>query len=102
MRSLKGKYTAELKEEAVKLSLQSNESRSIIADELGIKRSTLYTWISRAMQERVEAPKTSKINSSKYQELEQENQRLRAQLKRAQQESDILKKAAAYFASQGL
>lgn len=102
MTKSKVNYPKEFKEEAVKLALQSTEPKSIIADELGVKRNTLYNWISKAMQEKVELPKTNKINSSKYQALEQENRSLRTQLKRAQQERDILKKAAAYFASQEL
>lgn len=99
MTKSKVNYPKEFKEEAIKLALQSTEPKSIIADELGVKRNTLYNWISKAMQEKIELPK---INSSKYQALEQENRSLRAQLKRAQQERDILKKAAAYFASQEL
>lgn len=54
------------------------------------------------MQEKISLLKTSKTNSAKYQALEQENRSLRSQLKRAQQERDILKKATAYFASQEL
>lgn len=102
MTKIKGNYSAEFKEEAVRLALQSNEAKSIIAEELGIRRSTLYSWINKEMQERVGVTKTSRINSVKYQDLEQENRRLRTELKRTQQERDILKKAAAYFASQEL
>ena len=102
MTKIKESYSAEFKEEAVRLALQSNEAKSLIAEELGIRRSTLYSWIKQSMQERVGVTKSSRMHSSKYQELEQENRRLRAQLKRTQQERDILKKAAAYFASQEL
>ena len=53
------------------------------------------------MQERVDLPKTKNQNITvKYQNLEEENQALRAKIKRIEQERDILKKAAAYFASQ--
>jgi transposase len=37
-----------------------------------------------------------------YQDLERENKRLTKELKRAEMEREILKKAAAYFASQEL
>lgn len=102
MTKVKVKYAKEFREEAVKLALQSKEPKSIIADELGVKRNTLYNWISKAMQEKVGSPRTHGSNSTKYHDLEQENRSLRAQLKRTQQERDILKKAAAYFANQEL
>ena len=55
------------------------------------------------MQERIDLPKTKNQNISvKYQNLEEENRALRAKIKRIEQERDILKKAAAYFASQDL
>lgn len=55
------------------------------------------------MQERVDFPKTKNQNITvKYQNLEEENRALRAKIKRIEQERDILKKAAAYFASQDL
>ena len=43
--------------------------------------------------------KTPTGASHHYQELLIENQRLRRELKRAEQEREILKKATAYFAS---
>ena len=50
---------------------------------------------------------TNKISAKnkpnhRYQELERENLQLKKELKRAEMERDILKKAAAYFASQEL
>lgn len=39
---------------------------------------------------------------SRYQELIDENQKLKKSLKQAEQEREILKKAAAYFASQNM
>ena len=52
------------------------------------------------MQERADLSETK--NHVKYQNLEEEKRALRAKIKRIQQERDILKKAAAYFASQDL
>ena len=43
---------------------------------------------------------STQAGKSKIKELESEVQALRRDLKRARQERDILKKAAAYFASQ--
>ena len=94
------KYTSEFKLEAVRLALSSDQSTAMTAKNLGIKTNTLYTWVSKAMQDKTNLPKSPKINNVKYQELEQENRNLKTKLKRAEQERDILKKAAAYFASQ--
>jgi len=97
------KYSSEFRKEAVRLALQTEQPKAVIADELGININTLYTWIQKAMQERIDLPKTKNQNISvKYQNLEEENRALRAKIKRIEQERDILKKAAAYFASQDL
>ena len=95
-------YTSEFKREAVKLAQSSDKPNATIALELGIKPNTLYNWISLAMKDNVSTPSKSAKPSHRYQELEKENRQLRRDLKRAQQERDILKKAAAYFASQEL
>ena len=96
-------YTSEFRREAVKLARSSDRPTSHIAAELGIKANTLYNWISRAMKHKT-APIASTEPKSKhsYQELERENKRLTKELKRAEMEREILKKAAAYFASQEL
>jgi len=52
------KYTSEFRKEAVRLALQTDQPKAVIADELGINRNTLYTWIQKEMQERVDLPKT--------------------------------------------
>jgi transposase-like protein len=46
------KYTPKFKKEAVKLALQAEYSKAVIANEVGINRNTLYIWIQKAMQER--------------------------------------------------
>ncbi len=74
----------------VRLALQTEQPKAVIADELGINRNTLYTWIQKAMQERVDLPKTKNQNISvKYQNFEEENRTLRAKIKRIEQERDI-------------
>ncbi len=100
--SSRTKYTSEFRSEAVKLALSSDQPSATIARDLGIKKSTLYNWISKAMQDKADLPKSPRPTNIKCQELEQENRDLKAKLKRAEQERDILKKAAAYFASQEL
>lgn len=41
------KYTSEFRKEAVKLALQAEQPKAVIADELGVNRNTLYTWIQK-------------------------------------------------------
>ena len=38
-------YSTEFKDSAVKLALESDQSFAQIARELGVKKSTLYTWV---------------------------------------------------------
>lgn len=96
-------YTSEFRREAVKLAQSSNKPTNQIAQELGVKAKTLYSWIATAMKEKTShARKTEPKSKHHYQELEHENKQLKKELKRAQMERDILKKAAAYFASQEL
>ena len=40
-------YTAEFKESAVKLAVESDQSVTKIAEELGVNKNTLHTWISK-------------------------------------------------------
>lgn len=40
-------YTSEFKESAIKLALEGDKSIAQTAVDLGIKKSTLYTWIHK-------------------------------------------------------
>ena len=65
---------------------------------LHVKYKTLSSWISKAMSQ---PPKDAKIDyQSHYQQLLTENNELKKKLKKTEVEREILKKAAAYFASQ--
>jgi len=92
------KYTDEFKREAVKLAQSADKPVKQIAGELGIKYKTLNYWVRTAIMPVTEI-KTPTGASHHYQELLIENQRLRRELKRAEHEREILKKATAYFAS---
>ena len=96
---IKSIYTAEFKEEAVKLSQSTEKPISLIAKELGLKPNTLYNWISRAMKNKLSPDKRSpKANAkNKYTAMEKELKSLKKDLKRTEMERDILKKAIAYF-----
>ena len=94
------RYTKEFKDEAVKLCLQPDANRQEIADNLGVKYKTICSWISKAM---LSSPKDIKIDyKTQYQQLSSENTALKKKLKQAETEREILKKAAAYFAKQGV
>ena len=94
------RYTKEFKEEAVKLCLQEGVNRREISDNLGVKYKTICNWISKAMSN---PPKDIKIDyKTQYQKLSSENADLKKNLKQAETEREILKKAAVYFASQNL
>lgn len=95
-------YTSEFKREAVKLAQSSGKPISQIAAEMGIKANTLYNWVYISMKKQKPLSKAKQPATHRYKELEQENKRLQKELKRAKMERDILKKAAAYFASQEL
>ncbi len=85
-------YTEEFKESSIKLALDSDQPISQIAKELGMHETTLYGWIAKKQN------KSQKGVLKKDEDFE-ELQRLRKENHRLKQERDILKKAAAYFAS---
>jgi transposase len=85
-------YTLEFKKSSAELAITSDQSISQTAKDLGIKETTLYTWVSKYYpNERLKLPE----KSADHLEL----LRLRKEITRLKQERDILKKAAAYFAS---
>jgi transposase len=88
-------YSAEFKESAVKQANESELSVSETARNLGINVNTLHNWIQKYTRP-VEAEKTKRGDAHLYDELA----RLKKEVSRLTQERDILKKAAAYFASE--
>ncbi len=84
------KYTDEFKREAVKLAQSADKPVKQIAGELGIKYKTLNYWVRTAIIPVTEIKATGA--SHHYQELLIENQRLRRELKRTEQEREILRK----------
>ena len=88
----KKSYTAEFRESAVKLAIESKVSFAETARELGINGNTLHTWIKKYSR-----PKdiiTGRTDEHLYDELK----RLKKENARLKEERDLLKKAAAYFA----
>ncbi len=93
----KRRHTREFKLEAVRLLDQSAQPASEIALQLGIKRTLLYRWRD-AVRTKGEAAFGG--SGRRLATPEDELIRLRRELKRVQEERDILKKAAAYFAKE--
>ena len=98
MGNKKNVYTNDFKDEAVKMALSSELSMSQVAKNLGIQYKTLHSWIKKNM------PKSMDVQDgkNKVKALEEENKALKNKLKRTVMERELLKKAAAYFASQKL
>ena len=87
-------FSEEFKESAMQLALNSDQSVSQVARELGISIGTLHNWLyKRRIQESED--QVPKVKES----LEDENKRLRKELARVKEEREILKKATAYFSN---
>ena len=90
-------YTAEFKESAVKLAVESDQPVTETASELGVNVNTLHTWIGK--YHRPKAPERAKKNDE---HLYDELKRLRKEVARLKEEHAILKKAASFFARESL
>ena len=88
------RYTSEFKAEAIKQVVERGHGVVDVAKRLGVSDKSLYGWLRQARQT------GSKPTGDDA--LRTENMRLKAELKRAIEERDILKKAAAYFAKEAL
>ena len=86
------KYSAEFREQAVRLVIDTSRPIAGVARELGIIEGTLGNWVNTYRREHVgEEPQLSVSDRVRLKELERENRELRMQ-------AEFLKKAAAYFA----
>jgi transposase len=88
-------YSAEFKAEAVKKIADNSGNISATAKQLGIAMQTLSNWQNKANQGKLLG--TEQYDPELIAVLE-ENKRLKRQLKVAEEEREILKKATAYFA----
>ena len=86
------RYPDEFKIEAVKQVVDRGHSVADVAGRLGMTTHSLYAWIKKFGPDSVE-------HNAKTED-QAEIRRLKKELKRAIEERDILKKAAAYFANQ--
>jgi|SRR6185312_113527 len=89
------KYDASFKEEVLKM-VSSGRSVSEIAQALGIGENLVYRW-KKADKASRSGDRGDSGNSSQHHDLFLENERLKAELRRTEQERDILKKAVGIF-----
>ena len=85
------RYPSEFKAEAVKQVSERGHGVVDVAKRLGMSDKSLYLWARLAKHQRG-------VSNSENASLKAEVSRLKAELKRANEERDILKKAATYFA----
>jgi len=94
-----GRYTKELREEAVKLVTEGQMSVDQAAVQLSLPKSTLGNWVKAH-----KAGKLGKIGKTyrPLTDIEIELARTKKELAEVKMEREILKKAAAYFAKESL
>ncbi|CAO5183410.1 transposase [Frankia sp. AiPs1] len=74
----RGKFSAEFKEEAVRMVIETSRAISDVARELGILEGTLGTWVATYRRARAdEAPPPTADESARLRELERQNRELR-------------------------
>ncbi len=88
----KQRYSPEFKEEAVRQVTEKGHSVQEVAARLGVSSHSLYKWVKAV------SPNKDERRSDELLDAKKEILKLRAELRRVQEERDILKKAAAYFA----
>ncbi|SJM37946.1 Transposase [Psychrobacter pasteurii] len=91
------RYSEEFKAEAVKAIENNGGNVSATARQLGLPMQTLANWQRKANQGKLKG--TKQYDPELVSALE-EIKRLKRELKTAQEEREILKKATAYFANE--
>lgn len=102
----KTKFTKEFKLETLKLANQPSTCIASLARDLGIRRNMIYKWRVELNKKQEKAfkrtadDKTTPHHQATHTGLLKKNKKLERDLKLAQMEVEILKKAQAFFASQ--
>ena len=86
------RFTPKFKEEAVRQITGRGYSVADVSERLGVSQHSLYKWI-RSIKPDASGHQAQDLLGARTEIL-----RLKAQLKRTEEERDILKKAARYFA----
>ena len=86
-------YSAEYRDEAVKLVTENARPIAEVARELGINPGTLGNWVNKYRKEHPASEELGISERARLRELERENRELRL-------EREFLKEAAAFFAKE--
>jgi transposase len=86
------RFTPEFKEEAVRQIVERGYTVAEVSDRLGVSSHSLYQWVKSVKPDKTEKQAAELIDAKS------EILKLRAELQRTEEERDILKKAARYFA----
>ena len=87
------RYTPEFKDEAVRQVTERGYRIAEVAQRLGVSTNSLHKWV-KAVKPSKNDEQIAELHDAKKEIL-----KLRGELRRVQEERDILKKAARYFAS---
>ena len=88
------RFPPEFKDEAVREIVERGYKVTEVSERLGVSAHSLYKWVKAVKPDKKEQS-TAELVEAKSEVL-----KLRAQLRRTEEERDILKKAARYFAAQ--
>ena len=88
------RYTPEFKDEAVRQVTERGYSVADISKRLGVSVHSLYKWVNAVK------PGKSEEQAEELAIAKREILKLRAEMRRLEEERDSLKKAARYFASE--
>jgi transposase len=91
------RFSEEFRRDAVRLVVEEKYTFAAAAQAVGVCPKSLRDWYQKYAPQ----PEPCGENAT-FGELREENKRLRRQLKRAELEREILKKATAYFAKESL
>lgn len=90
-------YSDDFRQDAVRLVVEEGYSFKSACEAVGVCQQSLRAWHAKL------APKPEPCGeNATVDELQAENKRLRKELKRAELEREILKKATAYFAKESI
>ncbi len=94
-------HSVQFQDEACKLVSEQGYTQQKAADELGITRVTVQTWLKkRGLLKPLELIEPDYAASEDPKLLKARIRELEKRLRRSETEKEILKKATAYFASQ--
>jgi transposase len=91
------RFSEEFKRDAVRLVVEEGYTFKAAAAAVGVGDQSLRAWHAKFAPAALPCGEAASVE-----ELRQENQRLRRELRRAELEREILKKATAYFAKESL